>query len=133
MIKQGTYNLTADAMKLRDQAPIVAGDDYLFQFTLQNPDGTPVVVTGWTIKMTVRFSLIEGVAATFTKTASIVSGPAGRFDIAISRSDWSGPNLRFGKYDIQRVITTMPGPVYDSITLISGDIEFRPNITQAVP
>lgn len=140
MIQQGTYNLTASAMRLRGQEPLYAGDDYAFQFTLVQPDGvTPVVITGWSIKMTFRFSLIEGVPATFTKAATIPTGggPLGRFDIAISRSDWAGPDLRFGKYDIQRVITVTPGPVppatYESVTILSGDIEMLPNVTQAVP
>lgn len=132
VIQQGIYNLTAQAMRLRDQAPLYAGDDYLFQFTLQNPDLTPVNITGWTIKMTFRFSLIDGVPATFTKSATVISGIAGRFDVVIARTDWSGPDLRFGKYDIQRVIT-LAGPVYDAQTLLSGDIEFLPNITQTVP
>lgn len=134
MITQGEYDLTAAAMRLRDQAPLYAGDDYTFNFTLTNPDGSIVNITGWTIKMTVRFSSLDGVAASFTKSATIPTGggPLGRFDVTLLRTDWTGPYLRFGKYDVQRVITST-GPVYDAATLISGDIEFLPNITQAVP
>lgn len=132
VIDQGTYNLTADAMRLRGQQPLYAGDDYLMQLTLKDPSGVVVPITGWAIKMTVRFSALDGVAASFTKSASIVDGPNGRFDIAIARTDWPGPNLRFGKYDVQRTIT-LAGPTYDTSTLLSGDIEFLPNITQAVP
>lgn len=133
VIKQGVYNLTADAMRLRDQAPLYSGDDYTFQFTLVGADGvTPVNITGLTIKMSIRFSLIDGAAVSVTKSATIVNGAAGRFDIVLARTDVTGPNLRFGKYDIQKTVTTA-GPTYSTQTLLSGDIEFLPNITQTVP
>lgn len=132
VIKQGVYNLTADAMRLRDQAPLYSGDDYTFQFTLVDALGAAVNITGLTIKMSIRFSLIDGAAVSVTKSATIVNGAAGRFDVVLARTDVAGPNLRFGKYDIQKTVTS-GGPTYSTQTLLSGDIEFLPNITQTVP
>ena len=127
MIKQGKYNLTADALTLRQQKPLYAGDDYTFYFTLQDDNGDPVDITNAAIKFTAKYnnSDDESTEAIVTKTATITSPTDGEFNVAIVNTDVPGPELIFGYYNVQ--ITYVGGTIE---TLLYGDIEFLPNVAE---
>lgn len=122
MIDQGKYDLTADAMKLRGQRPLHCADDYIFTFTITNPDGsTYTIASGSVITMLISFSSIDGTAVSLSKTASITDAAHGIFTVTLTDADMPGPGLRFGKYDIK---LTGPTPGFLISTLTYGDIEF---------
>lgn len=131
VIKQGRYDLTADALSLRDQKPIHCGDKYVFTLTLQNDDGSAYDLTGKTIKFTAKYSMSDAeVDAIVQATGVIVTPPGtdGVVTVTILSTAVPGPELIRGYYDLQ-VATDASDPE----TFIWGDIEFLPNITQTAP
>jgi hypothetical protein len=83
---------------------------------------TPIVdVTGWTISFKVAASL--GGTVQFTKSATIVDGPRGRFRVTIASADTSG--LAVGRYvwDARR---TDSG---NKATLADGFLDLRQEVT----
>lgn len=123
VITQGEYSLTADAMRMREQRPIYCGDDYVFNFQWVDSDGGPIVITGATITITAKYYPTDA-ANIVTKTATITDGAQGEFTITLADTDVPGPELITGVYDIQ--ITYVGG---SKETILSGDIEFLPNLT----
>jgi hypothetical protein len=123
VITNGRYSLTADAMSLRGQQPLYAGDDYVFQFTLVDSAGNPIDITGDSFTFTAKYS--PAGATIVTKSGAIVDASAGQFSVTLEDVDVPGPELIHGFYDIQRTIAGSGLKV----TLISGDIEWLPNLT----
>lgn len=127
MVKQGQYDLTADSMRLRNQRPLFGGDDYTFEFTYVDENGDPIDISGATIHMTIKFDVGDNDPGILQKSGTVVDGPAGRFDVAIVSSDVVGPQRIGAYYDVQM---TLSG---ETETILHGDIEFLPNITQTTP
>jgi hypothetical protein len=130
MVNQGKYNLTSDAMNLRNQKPLHCGDKYVFQFTLQEADETAKDLTGCTIRFTAKYSYGDlDNEAIIQKTGSIVGDPTdGIVTITIDKTDVPGPELIFGYYDLQ-----ISDASDDPETFIWGDIEWLPQTTIIVP
>lgn len=122
MIQQGEYDLTADALKIRGQKPIYAGDDYVFNFFLvdNTDDELPVDVTGWTLKMRFKQKLSDSDLMAEID-AVIVSGPAGHFSITIVAGTFVNLNLIIAYYELQKLTPS-------SETLISGFASILPQI-----
>jgi hypothetical protein len=128
VIIQGEYDLTADALRDRNRRSLVAGDDYTFEFTLVESDGTtPRDISAATIRFTAKYKPTDADPGIVQISATIVDGPTGRFDVILSESDVAGPQAIRGLYDIQMTIAG------DTETLIHGDIEWAPNITVTTP
>lgn len=130
LITEGRYDLTADAMRLRGQRPLVSGDDYKFEFTLYQLDGTTVVdLTGSSIRFTAKYAVtdVDGLAI-INKVATIVTPTAGRFDVVIDKSDITDTSFKQGTYQIQ---LTDSGS--KTRTILTGPIEFLANVAQTVP
>jgi hypothetical protein len=124
VITQGIYNLTAAALLLRGQRPLYCGDDYVFDFELRDVNGNQVNLTGATIKMTVKKDVADSdPSAVFQKTATLTHPLQGQFTITIQDTDVTSKVAIFGYYNVQ---LTLGGLI---TTLISGDIEFLPNVT----
>lgn len=128
VITQGEYPLTSQAMLLRNQRPLHCGDDYKFEFTVVDEDGDARVITGATIRFTVKLKKSDADPGIVQKTATIVDGAAGRFDVELVATDVIGPEAQRAYYDIQ--MTSSGG---DTETLIYGDIEFLQDVTTTTP
>lgn len=130
VIKQGRYDLTADAMKLREQRPLHCGDKYTFEFALLNSDETPRDLTDCTIKFTAKYSYEDSdLESIVQKTGSIVGDPAdGIVTIELAKTDVPGPQSTRGYYDLQVADVSE-----DPETFIYGDIEWLPQVTIIVP
>jgi hypothetical protein len=123
MIKQGQYDLTADALRIRGQRPLYCGDNYSFTFVLVDANGTPVVITGAAITMTAKKFVTDLTGTIFTKSATVTDGAHGTFTVAIANTDVAGPAAIYGCYDIQMTLSAV------KTTLLSGNIEFLQNVT----
>jgi len=131
VIRQGRYDLTADALRLRQQKPIHCGDKYIFVFNLQNDDESEYDLTGKTVRFTAKYAVGDaGAEAIVQATGTIVNPPGtdGVVTITIASTDVPGPELIRGWYDLQ-VATDATDPE----TFVWGDIEFLPNITETAP
>jgi hypothetical protein len=93
------------------------GEDVTLDFQLT----PPIDITGWTISLKMADSL--GGTVQFTKSATITSGPEGRFRVTIASADTSG--LAVGRYvwDARR---TDSG---NKATLADGTLELRQEVT----
>jgi len=128
VITQGHYDLTVDAMDLRDQRPLHAGDDYAFEFTYVDESENAIDISGADIRMTIKFDVGDNDGSSILqKTATITSAPDGQFKIEIARDDVPGPQRILAYYDIQMTISSK------NERILHGDIEFLPNITQVNP
>lgn len=131
VIRQGRYDLTESAMRLREQRPLHCGDQYIFTFTLQNDDESEYDLTGKTVRFTAKYAVGDTAAeAILSLTGTIVNPPGtdGVVTVTIASTDVTGPELIRGYYDLQ-VATDATDPE----TFIHGDIEFLPNITETAP
>lgn len=131
VITQGRYDLTADAMRLRDQRPLHCGDKYVFTFSLQNDDESEYDLTGKTVRFTAKYAVGDAGAEAIVSVLGVISNPPGTdgvVTVTIAATDVPGPELIRGYYDLQ-VATDATDPE----TFIWGDIEFLPNITETVP
>lgn len=122
MIKQGQYDLTADALRQRAQRPLHCGDDYEFTFNLVDSNGAAVNLTGAAITMTAK-KFVTDVSAIFTKSATVAT-PAtlGRFTVTLTNTDVAGPAAIYGYYTIQMTLASKKS------VLLSGNIEFLAKI-----
>ena len=128
VIKQGEYDLTHAAMKLRGQRLLYAGDDYQFNFTYVDANGDPIDISGATLTMMAKYDVNDADGgAIFTGSGTVTDGPAGKFNFRLDDTDVIGPQYILGYYAIQMTI----GDVTE--TIISGNIEFLPNVIQATP
>jgi hypothetical protein len=112
------FRLEARAkMSVTSQLTFFRGEDIALDFT-QTPTED---VTGWTIAFTVKDVL--GGTTQFSKTATIVDGPRGRWRIGIASADTSG--LAVGRYvwDARR---TDSG---NKATLADGFLDLRQECT----
>lgn len=131
VITEGRYDLTADALEIRSQRPLYAGDDYSFNFTLLQADGSGNAedISGATIRFTAKYRPADTDGqAIVQKVATIPVGTDGKFSIAIDKADVPGPHTQRGLYDIQ--LTTAGGATR---TILSGDIEFLAQMTVTTP
>jgi hypothetical protein len=133
LIIQGRYDLTADAMRLRSQRPLVIGDDYTYLFTLRDTLGAAINLTGSTIKFTVKYRYQDAdAAALLAKTCTLLTqagATLGQFTLSILHGDLTATDWIRAYYDIQRTIAGAPSIVS---TIIFGDIEFVPDLTRTV-
>jgi hypothetical protein len=130
VVNQGTYDLTEAAMRLRRQRPLHCGDDYRFDFELVDDSGDPVDVSGGVFTMTAKYKVTDGDGSAIVKMTGAISNPPGtdgKFNFTLSESDVPGPEHIRGVYDVQMTISGV------TETVVSGNIEFLPNITQATP
>jgi VCBS repeat-containing protein len=130
VIKQGKYDLTADAMKLRDQKPLHCGDKYVFTFTLQESDGSAKDLTDCTVRFTAKYAYGDtDNEAIVSLTGTIVNPPGtdGIVTITIAKTTVVGPELIRGYYDLQ-----VDDASNDPETFIYGDIEWLPQVTITV-
>lgn len=130
VITQGRYDLTADALRLRQQKPIHCGDKYEFTLTLQNDDGSVYNLTGKTVKFTAKYAVSDDEGEAIVQVTGVNTPPEtdGVVVVTLTPTDVPGPELIRGYYDLQ-VATDADDPE----TFIWGDIEFLPNITQTAP
>lgn len=130
VIKQGRYDLTADALRLREQRPLHCGDKYEFLLSLQNDDGSAFDLTGKTVKFTAKYAVSDDESEAVVQKTGVTQGAPtnGVTLITLTPTDVPGPELIRGYYDLQ-VATDASDPE----TFIYGDIEFLPNITQTAP
>lgn len=105
-------------MAYRSQRPLYIGDDYTLEFILTDSAGVAVDITGATIKFTAR-SKFQDVTPIVQKTATVTDPTAGKFTIAIVKTDVTGTDLLRGYYDIEM---TLAGSV---TTILSGVVEFN--------
>jgi hypothetical protein len=130
VIKQGRYNLTADAMKLREQRPLHCGDKYTFEFALQNADGTARDLTGCTVRLTAKYAYEDADVESIIQKTGIIAAPPtdGIVTIEFAKTDVPGPQSIRGYYDLQ-----VADASDDPETFIYGDIEWLPQVTIIVP
>jgi len=130
VIKQGRYDLTSEAMTLRGQSVLYTASDYTFYFTLVDSAGLPVVITSDVMIFSIKKSVSDpDLVAIADITATIVSGTAGTFTVALTHHTVPGPERILAKYSIQRTHTTTgTPPVTENSVLIYGDIEFVPSL-----
>lgn len=131
VIIQGRYNLTADALRLRDIRPIHCGDKYVFEFELQNSDESAYDLTGKTVRFTAKYVVGDEEASAIVQKTGVITNPPGTdglVTVTLDPTDVAGPELIRGQYDLQ-VATDATDPE----TFIYGDIEFLPNITETAP
>lgn len=128
------YHITADNLRSLGYRVLHAGDDYDHQFTVERPAGSPLVLTGATIWLTVKNSSLQDDAQALLQLSSaqvseieITDGTNGIFQVKFrgtgskSTADLEG----LWKYDIQ--VKLASGTI---ITVARGDIEFLENITR---
>jgi len=128
MIINSKYDLTSKAMLLRGQRPLIIGDSYSLQITLQNSDETAFDLTDYTITFTAKYMYEDAdVDSIIQKVGAIVGDPtAGVFSISIANDDVDSYNIVRGYYDIQ----LQDG---DSVvTVLVGEIEWLQDVTKTV-
>jgi hypothetical protein len=124
--------VTAGVFDLTEQYAIDAGAGYYVTFTYCNPvpghpgvPGTPIVVTGWTAKMTIRSSYGDGAALTLTDTAGITVGTTdGTFAVALTATQTSQLPSQ-GVYDL-----LVTAPAAEPIRLVRGAVRCRQAVTR---
>lgn len=127
-IVQGPYELTEASMRLRGQRPLHSGDDYQFDFVYKDSAGIAIDITGATITFTAKYAPSDAdVAAIVQVAGAIDDAPNGAFSVVLAESDVVGPAHIRGIYDLQITIGST------TETIISGNIEFLPNLTQSTP
>ena len=117
VIKQGSYDLTEAAMRLRSQRPLHSEDDYQFDFEYVDEDGNAIDITGATITFTAKYALtdVDG-SAIVKKTGAIVVAADGTFSVTLTDGDVAGPEYIRGYYDVQITIgSTTPMPTLPPI------------------
>jgi hypothetical protein len=114
-------------MRLRDQRPLHAGDDYVFTFTFVDENEDPVDITGGQIRFTAKFDVADADPGIIQKVGVIPTGTDGVFTITLTETDVVGPEFLRGRYDVQ---LTLSGTTE---TILSGHIEFLPNVSQTTP
>jgi len=128
-INQGQFNLTSEYFELNEIRPLHCGDDFSFEFTYEDSDGNAIDITGATIRFTAKYDITDDDNEAIVQKTAVLTDPSnGVFTITLTDTDVVGPERIFGYYDIQ--LTESGG---DTSTLVWGNIEFLPNITQTVP
>lgn len=108
---------SSDLMSITSNIVFFRGEDVTLNFQM-NP---PVDVTGWSITFTVADQLAGSVQ--FTKTATIIDGPRGQWQVTIANADTA--SLAVGRYvwDARRTDSGARS------TLADGYIDLRQEIT----
>jgi hypothetical protein len=126
-------NLTAADLRAANRRVLVAGDDYQMGFTVVEPDGSYVDLTGakvwFTVKETPQQEDSEAelqLSSTNPTEISIDDPENGHFVVFFTTANTQNLAGEW-KYDIQGVIS--PGVV---VTFCIGYIEFLPNITRTI-
>lgn len=125
VIIEGQYDLTADAMRIRNQRPLYSGDDYEFAFTLVDTDGDPVSITGATIEFTAKFKPGDADPGIVQVTGVVTDGPNGEFTIMLANTDVPGPYAKLAFYEVQMTVGS------NIRTILHGNIEFLSQLTDA--
>lgn len=106
--------------------PLYEGDNCEQQYTYTAPDGSPINITGYTIKLTAKKAIAD-VSPFFEVTGVIEDAAAGKFKVpflpAVTKGKSLGQVQRL-KYDLQ--LTTGTGEIE---TITFGDITLYPEVT----
>jgi hypothetical protein len=105
------------SMSITSNLSFFRGEDVTIDFQMT----PPVDITGWTILFKVAQTL--GGAVQFTKTASIVDGPRGLFQVAIASADTAGLSVGRWVWDARR---TDSG---NKATLADGYLDLKQEVT----
>ena len=98
-------DLTVATLEGQHFAPIIAGDDWSADFTVQDASGTVVDLTGALVLMTVRDKVGGAVLLTRRSDTDITGSSPARRQIAIASDPTTGVfTLRFGREAADRAL-----------------------------
>lgn len=128
------YLLTYDAIKDRLQRPLYVADDYQFNFTLQQVDGTPVNISGQTFRFVGKYKATDADSAAIFDVVGVIDNAAlGQFHFVFTETTVLGPELLLGYYSIIMTSATGTNSVIAQTYAQAGssDIVVRTTLTQA--
>lgn len=113
-----TYNTTIDQ-----------GADWFLNFQYKNPDGTPIILTGYSAALQVRTSpLAKTAVLTLTSPSSGIVITANTGTLAVHATAAQTATITNGKYAYDLEITA---PSTNIVTrLVQGTIEVSPQVTR---
>ena len=130
------YNITSEVLQAAGFRVLHAGDDYNHSFTVERPAGTPLVLTGATLWLTVKDDTVVPDAeaklqlvSTDSDQIEITDAVAGKFTVKFSSAGAKTTENLEGTwgYDVQVKLASSV-----VMTLLRGDIQFLPSTTRSI-
>ena len=99
------------------------GDTFYKTFTIKQPDGTPVDITGVSIRAQLRKYVNSTIVVDLT--TNILDASAGRWSLGLTPDETANIDFHYGKYDVE--FTFVGGKRQ---TIIFGNILISEDITR---